>query len=65
MKQLPRALCAVYGPTRKIKINKSAVFTGIVISQIKGARTPCCLLPFHLSDNKSSAKCNKKEEMQD
>lgn len=58
----PRVLgAAVDAPTRKI----GDLFTGIVISQIKEGHTPYCLLAFHLSGNKSSVKCNKKEEMQD
>lgn len=52
---------AVDASTRKI----GDLFTEIVISQIKEGHTFYCLLAFHLSDNKSSVKCNKKEEMQD
>lgn len=62
MNNLPPVLrAAVEASTRKI----GDLFTEIVISQTKERHTPYCLLAFHLSDNKSSVKCNKKEETQD
>lgn len=52
---------AVGAPTRKI----GDPSTRIIITQIKEGHTPSYLLAFHLSDDKSSVKRNKKEETRD